>query len=83
MKSLKLKTTCRGNHVHTTLASPLCPVGDNRDSSVQIRQINNVPEDVDHYDVIRIFNGTCDMSSFFNRRLEFDFSEPGIGRIIR
>lgn len=83
MKTLKLKTTCRGNHVHTTLAHPLAPIGDNHDSSVQIRQINNIPDNVDHYQVIRLFNGTCDMSPFTNRRLEFDFSELGIGRILR
>lgn len=83
MKSLKLKTTCRGNHVHTELANPLAPLGDVRQSSVQIRQINNIPNDVDHFEVIRLYSGTCDMSSFFDRRFEFDFSELGIGRIIR
>lgn len=83
MRSLKLKTTCRGNHVHTTLANPLAPIGDNHDASVQTRQINNIPDGVNNELVIRLFSGTCDMSSFFNRRLEFDFSELGIGYIVR
>lgn len=83
MKSLKLKTTCHGNHVHTELAHPLAPLGDLRQASVQIRQINNIPDEIDHHEVIRLFTGTCDMSSFLNRRLEFDFSELGIGRIVR
>lgn len=83
MKSLKLKTTCHGNHVHTELANPHAPLGDLRNASVQIRQINNIPDSVDHYEVIRLFNGTCDMSPFSARRLEFDYSELGLGRIIR
>lgn len=83
MKSLKLKTTCHGNHVHTELANPLAPLGDLREASVQIRQINNIPDDVDHYQVIKLFSGTCDISPFTNRRLEFDFSELGIGRIVK
>lgn len=83
MKSLKLKTTCHGNHVHAELANPLTPLGDLRCASVQIRQVNNIPENVGHYEVIRIFSGTCDMSPFTARRLEFDFEELGIGKILR
>ena len=83
MKSLKLKTTCHGNHVHTELTNPLAPIGDFRQASVQIRKINNIPDDIDHLEVIRLFNRTCDMSPFTARRLEFDFFELGIGRIIR
>jgi len=83
MKSLKLKTTCHGNHVHTELANPLAPLGDLRQAAVQIRQINNIPDSVSHFDVIHLFEGTCDMSPFSKRRLEFDFSELGMGRIIR
>ena len=83
MRSLKLKTTCHGNHVHTELANPQAPLGDMRDASVQIRQVNNIPDGVDNYEVIRLFNGTCDMSPFTNRRMEFDFSELGIGVILK
>lgn len=83
MKTLKLKTTCRWNHVHTTLANPLAPVGDNFDSSVQTRLITNIPDDVPNHEVIRLFSGTCDMSPFANRRMEFDFSSLGIGVILK
>ena len=83
MKSLKLKTTCHGNHVHTELANPHAPLGDLRCASVQIRQVNNIPENVDHHEVVRLFSGTCDMSPFTDRRLEFDFTELGIGKIVR
>ena len=83
MRSLKLKTTCHGNHVHTELANQLAPLGDLRCASVQIRQVSNIPDGVDNYEVIRLFSGTCDMSPFTNRRMEFDFAELGIGKIVR
>lgn len=83
MQSLTLKTTCHGMHVHTELANPLAPIGDYRQASVQIRKINNIPEGMSHFEVIRLFNGTCDMSPIANRRLEYDFSELGIGKIVR
>ena len=85
MKSLKLKTTCVENHVHTTLASPIAPLGDLRQSSVQIRQINNIPDDISHFDVIKKWNKTCDITRIMagSQRLEFDFVEIGDGRILK
>lgn len=86
-RSIKIKTTCSANHVNTTLASPLAPLGDVRDASVQIRQINNIPEDVPTAAVIRLFAGTCDITGLcgngHRERLEFDYSELGYGKIIR
>jgi ribosome recycling factor len=85
MKSLKLKTTCTGNHVHTTLANPRANLGDSRHSSVQIRQINNIPADVSHLLIIKKWDETCDMTKMFTgiQRLEFDFAEIGDGRILK
>ena len=86
-RSIKIKTTCNGMHVNTTLASPLAPLGDVRDASVQIRQINNIPADVPTAAVIRLFAGTCDITGLcgngHRERLEFDYSELGYGKIIR
>jgi hypothetical protein len=78
MKSLKLKTTCHNEHVLTTL-------GNIRQASVQIRQINNIPDGVPTTDVIRLFSGTADITYLGGKpgRMEFDFSDLGIGRIIR
>lgn len=78
MRSIRLKTTCTGNNVNTTLAHPGAPLGDIRQASVQIRQVNNIPDDIQAHEVIRLFNGTADMT----RRMEFDYSELGIGRIL-
>lgn len=85
MKSLKLKTTCTDSHVHTTLANPLAPLGDTRQASVQIRQINNIPDEVPTHEVIKLFSGTADLTHLGGKpgRLEFDFSELGDGKIIR
>lgn len=85
MKIMKIKTTCNGNHVHTTLANPLALLGDLRQASVQIRQINNIPGDVDHFQVIKKWNETCDMTRIMTgtQRFEFDFSELGGGRILK
>jgi hypothetical protein len=85
MKSIKLKTTCNDNHVHTTLANPLAPLGDFRQASVQIRQINNIPEGVDHYQAVKLWQMTCDLTRIMTgkQRMEFDFSELGEGRIIK
>ena len=85
MKSLKLKTTCTENHVHTTLTNTLALLGDLRQSSVQIRQINNIPADVSHFDVIKKWNETCDMTRIMTgtQRFEFDFAEIGDGRILK
>lgn len=85
MKTLLLKTTCHENHVHTTLAHPLAEPGDNRDASVQIRRIVNIPDDIPAHEVIRLFERTCDVTWLGGKpgRLEFDFSELGEGRIIR
>jgi len=84
-RSIKIKTTCNGMTVNTTLASPISPLGDVRDASVQIRQINNIPADVPTALAIRLFSGTCDITGLCGQkeRLEFDYSELGYGKIIR
>ena len=83
MRSIRLKTTCTGNHVHTTLAHPGAPLGDIRDASVQIRQVNNIPDGMELSGVIRLFEQTCDVTALFGeQRLEFDFRELGTGKII-
>lgn len=85
MHSLKIKTTCGENHFNTTLAHPTSPLGDTRKSSVQIRQINNIPDEVKPNQVIMLFDRTCDITWLGGKagRKEFDFSELGVGKIIR
>lgn len=85
MKKITVKTTCSGNNVHTTLAPPASPLGDFRQASVQVRRINNIPDDVETWKVIKVFSETCDITHLGGKepRLEFDFSELGTGRIIR
>lgn len=83
MRSLKLKTTCRNGQVHTTLANPSAPLGDNSDRSVQTRQVNDIPPGIENAQVVMLFKGTADVSPFDTPRLEFKFSELGIGRIVK
>ena len=78
MKTIKVKTLCSNNYANTTLAHPDAELGDFRDASLQVRQINNVPEEVKTADVIRLFSGTTQLSN----QLELDYSELGIGRIV-
>ena len=84
MRSIKLKTTCHGNVVTTTLAHPGAELGDFRNATLQIRQINNVPNGMELSGVIRLFEQTADVSALFGpQRLEFDFRELGVGRLIK
>ena len=85
MKSVKLKTICSNNNAHTTLAHPQSPLGNNHDASVQVRQINDVPEHVTTHELIRLFEHTVDMS-WLGRpcgRCEINFAELGPGKILR
>lgn len=84
MRSIKIKTTCYGNIVNATLAHPDSPLGDIRDASVQIRQINNIPDGIDQKMVISMFSQTCDVSGLFGAgRLELDYKDLGVGKIIK
>jgi len=84
MKTIRLKTTCYGMDVRTTLAHPSAPLGDYREATVQIREVVNVPPCVNPVEVIRLFASTADMTPFYGEpRLVFDYNELGLGRIIR
>lgn len=84
MKTIKVKTVCGDNHAYTTLTHPMAPLGDNHDASVQTRQINNIPDGISNADVVRLFSLTADVSYLYGQqRLEFDYKELGVGRIIR
>jgi len=84
MKTVRIKTVCDGMDVFTSQASPRAPLGDFRGSSVQIREVVNVPEGTNAIEVIRLFAGTADISQFYGEpRLVFDYAELGIGKILR
>ena len=83
MKMIKVKTVCGKNSARTTLAHPLARLGDTVDYAIQIRKINNIPDGVKNVDVVRLFEQTADVTYLSGKpRLEFDYSELGIGRII-
>ena len=79
MRTVTLKTSCRNNLAITTLAQPDAQPGDYRLASIQIRRVHNVPDDVDSFQLIRLFDKTVDATGFGDvpQRLEFDFSELG------
>ena len=84
MKTIKVKTVCGANHASVVLAHPGATPGDYQDAAVQVRQIDNIPDDVSSADVVRLFTFTADVSGLFGTpRLRFDFSELGIGKIVK
>lgn len=85
MRSVTIKTLCGSNDASSTIAPDASPLGNFRDASLQVRRVNNVPADVDNAQVLRLFRETSDISWLGGKepRLEFDFSEIGIGKIIR
>lgn len=85
MRSVKLKTTCKDNYARTTLAHPQSPLGNIHDATVQVRQINDVPEHVEPHELIRLYETTVDISSLGRQcgRREISFSELGPGKVIR
>jgi hypothetical protein len=85
MKSITVKTLCGHNDATTTLAPNGSPLGNFRTASLQVRRINNVPDDVAPSAVVKAFRETVDISWLGGRegQLEFDFAEIGGGKIIR
>lgn len=85
MKTLLVKTVCTNTFIHTTQAHPLSIPGDYHSATVQIRRIINIPDNINNWQVIKLFNLTCDITglSGTETRLTFDYSELGIGKIIR
>ncbi|HMM12464.1 MAG TPA: hypothetical protein PKE03_10260 [Bacteroidales bacterium] len=78
MKTIYFKETTDGNSLpHIELSQPVKP-GRPR-FGLAIYKINNVPDEMDWRDVKRIFEGTAVVSS---DKVEFDFSELGMGKII-
>ncbi len=69
---------------HTMLA-PMSTPGDNHDKSVQIRKIHNIPDDISDHEAMRLFESVTDLTGFCGKtqRLEFDYAELGVGKIIR
>ena len=53
-------------------------------TSIQIRKINNIPNDVSDSEVIKKWDKTYDLTSKTGaQRFEFDFCELGEGKIVR
>ena len=85
MRSVKVITICHATHATVSLAHPQAKLGNGRNAVTQIRQINNVPADVPDSQVVALWRNTADITWMGGRegRLEFDYSELGIGKIIR
>lgn len=83
-RSITVKTMCSGSSAVTIATAGLVP-GNNTDKSVQVRRINNIPDDVTDETVVVLFERTVDITWLGGRhgRLVFDFSELGEGKIIR
>ncbi len=78
MKTIYLKGTTDGNSLpHIQLSQPTKPGRPRWD--LVIYKINNVPDNMDWHEVKRILEGTVVVSG---GKVEFDFSELGIGKII-
>lgn len=80
MRDVTIKTIVRGERVFTMLGQPTEQLGDNYDASLQVRRIKNVPDSVSDAALIGVFSQTCTICP---TRQEFEFSELGVGKIIR
>ncbi|GEM_PF-5777048 len=83
---VKLKTTCYSRRLPaTSLAHLSARVGNNKDCSVQIRKITNVPANIKDWQVVKVWQDTVDISWLGGRkgRMSLKFSEIGAGRIVR
>jgi hypothetical protein len=84
-----IKTVCRGQRASESLAHPQAVTGNYNNCALQIRAINNVPDQVSNAQVLMAFRATADVSWLKslnpngNPRLEYDYSEIGAGKIIR
>ena len=89
MKQVMIKTLCHGQRVSDSLAPAGATPGIYRDAALQIRAINNVPDDVSAATVLMLFRETADVSWLKSlnptgkHRLEYDYTEIGHGKIIR
>lgn len=87
MRDLIVKTDCR--HAARLPVTSVAPNGSKpgnyQDAAIQIRLIKNIPDDVSDAEACRLFTYTTDVSWLCGgvERLEFDYSELGIGKIIR
>ncbi|MEN6406670.1 MAG: hypothetical protein ABFC77_09375 [Thermoguttaceae bacterium] len=81
----------KDNHTtgSTTLAHPLAKPGQ-QNSTVTVKEIRNVPDEIPPSRVAQLWNRTCDMTwlgkggdPMSAGRFVFDFSELGEGLIIR
>ena len=86
MKNVILRIVCNGTDLPAISATlPDVCLGDSHDKSIQFRKIINIPDTVSDTDVIDLFGSTVDLTWLLRKkpRLVFDFSELGIGKIIR
>ena len=89
MRQVMIKTLCSGRSTGETLAHPQAVLGNYNNCGLQIRAINNVPDQVSNAQVLVAFRATADLSWLKslnpdgNPRLEYDYSEIGTGKIIR
>jgi hypothetical protein len=74
MKTLKLKTTLNGNG-NATLAHPNAPLKETAECIIYL--VNNIPDEISTYEVIRRFNSSCQISGKV-----FDFNQLHLGAII-
>lgn len=85
MKELVLKTKIHGTYATVSLADPKATPGDNKDCSLQIRKIINIPNHVKTHKVINLYRQTTDMTAYGKngQRFEFEFIELGAGKILK
>lgn len=87
MRSVKIKTTCgcNGNTLAVGIASADLALGDSEDRSLQVREVKNIPNSVTDKEVFELYQHTVDLTWLNHQpaRMCFEFSELGIGKIIR
>jgi len=85
MKKILVKTICSGKGLPvTTLAHPGSKPGDYNGSSLQIREITDIPQGTSPAFIVSLWRDTIDLTPFGDKpRLSFRFDEIGPGKIAR
>jgi len=85
VRSLIIKTRCDHKSVRVTLGDPRVEPSNNEDWSLQLRRINNIPDNISSSRVLTDFKNTIDATAYTQTgaRMEFDYSELGAGKLIK
>jgi hypothetical protein len=78
-----VKVRCLPEGMRSTLVHPSTPLGV---GECPVQEIQNVPDEVTNAELIRLWDRTADLTWLSRRghgRLSFDYSELGVGKIIR